>query len=78
MIQDRIWRKSSYSGGAEDGNCVEVSLAWRKSSYSGGTEDSNCVEVALADDALVRDSKNPSGGVLTFGSTAWKNFIENR
>jgi hypothetical protein len=27
MTQDRTWRKSSYSGGAEDGNCVEVSLA---------------------------------------------------
>ena len=26
MTQDRTWRKSSYSGGAEDGNCVEVSL----------------------------------------------------
>ena len=27
MSQDRTWRKSSYSGGAEDSNCVEVSLA---------------------------------------------------
>ncbi|WP_439660294.1 DUF397 domain-containing protein [Lentzea sp. HUAS TT2] len=26
MTQDRTWRTSSYSGGAEDGNCVEVSL----------------------------------------------------
>ncbi|MDX8033223.1 DUF397 domain-containing protein [Lentzea sp. BCCO 10_0856] len=26
MTQDRTWRKSSYSGGAVDGNCVEVSL----------------------------------------------------
>jgi hypothetical protein len=51
---------------------------WRKSSYSGGTEDSDCVEVSLTSDALVRDSKNPSGGVLTFTSAAWKNFIENR
>ncbi|MET8765227.1 DUF397 domain-containing protein [Lentzea sp. NPDC004782] len=52
--------------------------AWRKSSYSGATVDDNCVEVSLAFDALVRDSKNPSGGVLTFGYRAWKNFIENR
>jgi hypothetical protein len=51
---------------------------WRKSSYSGGTEDSDCVEVSLAHDALVRDSKNPSGGVLTFSSAAWENFLENR
>lgn len=57
MTQDRTWRKSSYSGGAEDGDCVEVSLAR---------------------DALVRDSKNPSGGTLTFTFTAWKNFLENR
>jgi hypothetical protein len=52
--------------------------AWRKSSYSGATEDDNCVEVSLAHDALVRDSKNPSGDVLTFGFTAWKNFLETR
>jgi hypothetical protein len=52
--------------------------AWRKSSYSGATEDDNCVEVSLSRDALVRDSKNPSGGTLTFSSTAWKNFLESR
>lgn len=78
MKQERVWRKSSYSGATEDGDCVEVSLAWRKSSYSGATEDSDCVEVSLAGDALVRDSKNPSGGVLTFNPTAWRNFLENR
>ncbi|MGW6448293.1 DUF397 domain-containing protein [Lentzea sp. NPDC055074] len=27
MTQDRTWRKSSYSDGTEDGECVEVSLA---------------------------------------------------
>lgn len=27
MTQERTWRKSSYSGGTESGNCVEVSLA---------------------------------------------------
>ncbi|MDX8146869.1 DUF397 domain-containing protein [Lentzea sp. BCCO 10_0061] len=27
MTQDRTWRTSSYSGGAEDSNCVEVSLS---------------------------------------------------
>ncbi len=27
MTQDRTWRKSSCSGGAEDSNCVEVSLS---------------------------------------------------
>ena len=52
--------------------------AWRKSSYSGGSEDGDCVEVSVAHDALVRDSKNPSGGVLTFSFPAWKNFLETR
>lgn len=57
MAQERVWRKSSYSGGAEDGDCVEVSLSG---------------------DALVRDSKNPAGGVLTFSFAAWEKFLENR
>ncbi|MEU0877084.1 DUF397 domain-containing protein [Lentzea sp. NPDC005914] len=26
MMQDRTWRKSSYSNGTEEGECVEVSL----------------------------------------------------
>ncbi|MET9229266.1 DUF397 domain-containing protein [Lentzea sp. NPDC003310] len=50
--------------------------AWRKSSYSGATEDDNCVEVSLSGDALVRDSKNPAGGVLTFGVSAWASFVQ--
>lgn len=38
---------------------------WRKSSYSATT--SNCVELAIAGtDALVRDSKRPEAGHLTF------------
>ncbi|WP_086661702.1 DUF397 domain-containing protein [Lentzea kentuckyensis] len=27
MTNDRTWRKSSYSGGTTDSDCVEVSLA---------------------------------------------------
>jgi hypothetical protein len=27
MVQDRIWRKSSYSDATEEGECVEVSFA---------------------------------------------------
>ncbi|MCR3754374.1 DUF397 domain-containing protein [Lentzea californiensis] len=48
---------------------------WRTSSYSGGAEDSNCVEVSLAQNALVRDSKNASGGVLAFSSPAWQDLL---
>lgn len=46
---------------------------WRKSSYSG---DMNCVEVALQPEAvLVRDSKNPDGGMLEFSTDAWTEFV---
>jgi hypothetical protein len=54
------WRKSSFSG-SNGGSCVEV--AWTKSSFS-GSNGGNCVEVASTLGAL-RDSKNPSGAVLT-------------
>ena len=37
---------------------------WRKSSYS-GAEGGQCIEVAVAEVVVgVRDSKNPTGGVL--------------
>jgi hypothetical protein len=48
---------------------------FRKSSYSGGSGDSACVEVSLAQDALVRDSKNVSGDVLTFSAPAWRALV---
>lgn len=45
-------------------------VQWRKSSFSGsgGTGGGDCVEVAtLADGVFVlRDSKNPGAGVLSF------------
>jgi len=50
-----------------------VTKRWRKSrrSNSGG----NCVEVADTLDAL-RDSKNPSGGVLTIDRRTFVRFLE--
>ncbi|QKW00298.1 DUF397 domain-containing protein [Streptomyces sp. NA02536] len=51
---------------------------WRKSSYSGNT-GGDCVEVAAtrATGAVpVRDSKNPSGPVLTVGAGAWQAFVD--
>lgn len=46
---------------------------WRKSSYSGG--GNNCVEVASdAATVAIRDSKNPEGGQLVFGASAWTAF----
>ena len=48
-------------------------MNWRKSSYSsnGGGE---CVEVASTDRVLVRDSKNPEGAKLVFGTNVWRRF----
>ncbi|WP_026422152.1 DUF397 domain-containing protein [Actinokineospora inagensis] len=56
---------------------------WRKSSFSGG-EGTACVEVAwsdhspTSDSVLVRDSKNPTGPVLSVSSAAWQNLLATR
>lgn len=55
----------------------ELSMtSWRKSSYSNG-DGGSCVEVAdgLPGAVPVRDSKDPDGPHLTFGSDAWSAFI---
>lgn len=49
--------------------------AWRTSSYSSG-HGGACVEVSTGHDlTLVRDSKDRSGAVLTFPTTAWNSFV---
>lgn len=66
------WRKSSYSGNQT--NCVEI--AWHKSSHS--ANQTNCVEVAHVVDAVaVRDSKNTSGPLLSFPTSAWRGFLNS-
>ena len=47
---------------------------WRKSRRSSGGD--NCVEVAFAADGSVgvRDSKDPTGPVLTFTPAEWEAF----
>ena len=52
-------------------------VAWRKSSFSGGN-GGECVEVAELPDSrrAVRDSKDPDGGALVFGTGEWMAFIE--
>lgn len=48
-------------------------LTWRTGSKSGG---GGCVAVAAASElTYVRDSKDPSGPVLTFHSDAFRDFI---
>lgn len=49
-------------------------LHWRKSSYSGTA--GNCVEVAVLDRGgrAVRDSKDPTGSLLTFTLADWSAF----
>ncbi|WP_406106603.1 DUF397 domain-containing protein [Micromonospora globbae] len=49
---------------------------WRKSSRS-GSNGGSCVEVAdnLPGVVGVRDSKDPTGPVLTFTPRAWRAFV---
>jgi hypothetical protein len=49
---------------------------WRKSVRSGGS-GGNCVEVAdnLPGVVAVRDSKDPTGPVLTFRPAVWVAFV---
>lgn len=52
-----------------------VTTDWKKSSYSGAHGD--CVEVRAPGPlaVAVRDSKDPQGPALTFGSQAWSAFV---
>ncbi|MCI2424186.1 DUF397 domain-containing protein [Saccharopolyspora sp. K220] len=46
-------------------------LSWFKSSYSGPNNNS-CVEARLSGGGIdIRDSKDPDGPILRFGSLAW-------
>jgi hypothetical protein len=50
-----------------------VTAHWRKSSYSGTEVD--CVEVAFVPGTVgVRDTKNRTGGTLTFPESAWRDL----
>lgn len=49
---------------------------WRKSTRS-GDNGGDCVEVAtnLSEVVAVRDSKDPTGPLLTFTAQAWTDFV---
>lgn len=71
-VEVGAWRKSSHS--TDQGHCVEVGT-WQTSSHS--ADEGNCVEIAAdAALALARDSKDPDGPVLGFGTDAWTAFLE--
>lgn len=71
--QKLTWFKSSYSSGA-GGECLETAYAWHKSTYSSG-EGGQCVEVAPCPHTIhVRDSKNPTGPMLSFSPASWSAF----
>lgn len=70
-VEVASWRTSSYSGGGKE--CVEVA-GWRTSSHSKASGE--CVEVAgVESGALVRDSKQPELGHLSFVSGEWSMFL---
>lgn len=58
-----------------------TSTAWRTSSYSGGN-GGQCIQVAAPASSsggpgrlcAVRDSKDPAGPVLVFGTAQWRAF----
>jgi hypothetical protein len=51
-------------------------VTWRKSTRSNGS--GNCVEVAddLGGKVGLRDSKDPSGPILTFSPATWSVFVD--
>ncbi|GGV53271.1 hypothetical protein GCM10010277_50840 [Streptomyces longisporoflavus] len=70
VAQNIVWQKSSFSGGGDGANCVEVgmaqNLAWQKSSLSGGGDGPNCVEVRAANGAMrLRESDAPTQALST-------------
>ncbi|MEU9914829.1 DUF397 domain-containing protein [Streptomyces sp. NPDC051001] len=78
MESQTEWRKSSYSGD-QGGECVECAprgqLAWRKSTHS-GDQGGSCVEIAAAPPTIaIRDSKNPTGPILTIAPAAFHHFV---
>jgi Domain of unknown function (DUF397) len=53
---------------------IDPALEWRKSRSSG--ESQGCVEVAKRGSSLlVRDSRDRSGALLSFGPAQWADFL---
>jgi uncharacterized protein DUF397 len=83
-----MWHKSSYSS---QGDCVEIQFKKSSISTGNGgscvevgfhkaavsSNAGSCVEARICDcdEILVRDSKDPSGPVLTFNRNEWAAFL---
>jgi hypothetical protein len=70
------WRKSSHSDASN--TCVEVAVLtateWRKSTRS--SDSNTCVEVAHVGPAVaVRDSKHPTGPILTLSAASFARLL---
>ncbi|MGX9888827.1 DUF397 domain-containing protein [Streptomyces sp. NPDC002276] len=64
MATEIIWQKSSFSGGGDGDDCVEV--GWQKSSFSGGAEGNECVELAATPTTIhLRESDTPTTTLTT-------------
>jgi predicted secreted Zn-dependent protease len=68
-----LWYESEEGG--EVVSNPNTGLAWHKATASA---TGNCVEVAVARNSriMVRDSKNPAGGLLAFTEAEWHAFLD--
>ncbi|MFF7919723.1 DUF397 domain-containing protein [Streptomyces mirabilis] len=59
-----------------ENNAILTAVQWRKSSYS-GDQGGQCIEIAETLDTTiaVRDSKNPTGPILTIAPAAFATFV---
>lgn len=59
-----------------ESNAIPTGIRWRKSSYS-SDQGGECIEIAETPDTTiaVRDSKNPTGPILTITPTVFATFV---
>ncbi|MFF2129676.1 DUF397 domain-containing protein [Streptomyces olivochromogenes] len=59
-----------------ENNAILTAVQWRKSSYS-GDQGGQCIEIAETLDTTiaVRDSKKPTGPILTIAPAAFATFV---
>jgi hypothetical protein len=72
---DSVWLLAEGDLALKETRHMVLSSAWVTSTYS-DTDGGNCVQVRHIPHAVqVRDSKDPSGPVITFTTTGWRAFI---